>query len=104
MDYAKQFERKERTADKWIYVLIGSAPDHLREFVRKVHNELGASFLNDWLSNSFAIGMCDEALTELGSDGKGMIDRISQGQWYTLDRIYNMVNDFLESRRLKDEE
>ena len=52
--------------------------------------------LIEWLKEPFAIRMIEEYYEEMGSDKAGIISQISNGKWFVMDKIYHMVNDFLE--------
>lgn len=51
-----------------------------------------------WLYEPFAIGVYNEVIEEGLSDGKNLLFSIQAAQEYSIRRIYEMCNEFMEAR------
>jgi len=52
--------------------------------------------LLEWLSNSYAEELCNEAIEEEIWDSKNIYNLISSGQYRAKEMIYNSVNEFMQ--------
>ena len=121
--YAKLCDKDEKAMDNLKYdiqkaVDIDNSTDWVESIIEDAFEELSENDIDDinieadcynhqlmkWFYDNFAYEICDEARKELGGEEKRIIDQISLGQWYAKDRIYHMVNDWLEEHKEDDNE
>lgn len=93
----------------WIYEKINLAFEEIE------HDELDIEgyvpegdiynyVLIEWLSNPFALDLCEEAREEWGNDKMSLMEQIQHGQVQGLTRIYSMVNEFLKANVCNNDE
>jgi hypothetical protein len=90
----------------WIYEVIAEAFSGLEDDDIEnvcIEADIYNADLLEWAQDGWAQGMIDEATKELGRPND-FIGEVSQGQWYTKDRIYHSVNEFMEKQENEDEE
>ena len=84
----------------WIYDNIHSAFTFIQDEGNDIEGYIceGDVYHNDlieWLGNGFALELCEEARREYGNDNMNLIEQIQHGQVQGLNKIYAMVNDFI---------
>jgi len=63
------------------------------------------SQLSKWLNEDCALEFCDEAVDDgLTADRSTIYDTLACGQWLAKDRIYHLVNDYLQENRIMEDD
>lgn len=63
------------------------------------------SQLSKWLNEDCALEFCDEAVDEgLTADRSTIYDTLAWGQWLAKNRIYRLVNDYLQENRIMEDD
>jgi hypothetical protein len=86
-------------SNDWIYATILEAFEDLEnDDLENITIEADPyhTQLYKWLGEPFADELCQEAIDEGLSTGKGIYETIAVGQWLAKDRIYHAVNDFIQ--------
>lgn len=85
-------------SNDWIYRCIHYAFYDLRRYNLDdidIQSDFASHDLKEWFKEPFA-DSCVQEYEEMETVTKGMYNLLAGGQWLAKDRIYRMVNEFLE--------
>ena len=117
--YGKLYEKRSKELNDLRYDIqdsldIDGSSGWVEEIMEEAFTELGEegididnvyieadiydSDLISWFNVCRPVNICEEAREELGSEG-AIMKQIAIGQWYAKNRIYHMVNDWLQENK-----
>ncbi len=82
----------------WIYMQIANAFEELEDNLLDDITIEADSYYNDlykWLGEPFAKGCIEDYMSDFSAKTTDIYEMIASGQWVAKNRIYQMVNEFI---------